>query len=193
MRQARGWTGVACAVLLATVTALDCFAQASELVAIKKISGLKVRTPEYRLVAGQAQARGKDWFSVNTTYDTAPDWVDDITFSYFVLITGKSPGQPRNTLLSGDVTYVNVQKGRHLSDMYLHPSTLARYGEVERVAVIVRVQGRVVAMASEPSSPQRWWEQLTPVQGLVLNRMETPFAMINFDNYEAIKFDRGNR
>ena len=34
---------------------------------------------------------------------------------------------------------------------------------------------------------QRWWEQMTPVDGYVLNRMETPFAMISFDDYEAIK------
>ncbi len=193
MRQAQVLCSAACAALLITVAAVDCLAQADEPVVIRKISGTKVRTPEYRLVAGQAQARGKDWFSVTTQYDTAPDWIDEMTFSHYVLIRGKTADQPRNTLLTGDVTYVNVQKGRHLSDMYLHPSTLLRYGDVQSVAVVIRVQGRVVAMASEPSSTQRWWEQLTPVQGLVLNRMQTPFAMINFDNYEAIKFEGAAR
>jgi hypothetical protein len=37
------------------------------------------------------------------------------------------------------------------------------------------------------SAASRWWEQLPPVEGYVLNRMETPFAMIYFDDYEAIK------
>ena len=85
------------------------------------------------------------------------------------------------------MTYVNIQKGKHKSDMYLHPSTIARYGDVQRVGVVISSQGRVLAMESLPANNQRWWEQLTPLDGYVLNRMQTPFAMIYFDDYEAIK------
>lgn len=164
---------------------------ATELVAIKKISGAKVKTPEYRVVSGQAQPRSRDWFAITTQYDTAPEWLDELTFSYYVLIQGRTPQQPKNTLLVGEVTYVNIQKGRHLSDMYLHPSTLARYGDVKGIAVIIKQQGRVLTISSEPPTQQRWWEMLAPVSGLVLNRMQTPFAMINFDDYEAIKTESG--
>ena len=59
--------------------------------------------------------------------------------------------------------------------------------DVQAVAVLVNVQGRLVAMESLPNSNQRWWEQLAPTEGLVLNRMQTPFAMLYFDDYEAIK------
>ena len=154
-------------------------------VQIRKIEPSKVKTPEYqlqgpvhgdhaRLVPGRGLLRNR------------ADWIDDLTFTYYVLM------KPKTARLStccsrGDVTYVNIQKGKHKSDMYLHLEHLARYGDVQQVAVVLTTQGRVVAMESLPASQQRWWEQLTPMDGYVLNRMQTPFAMINFDDYEAIK------
>jgi hypothetical protein len=161
-----------------------------KVVDIRKIQGGKVKTPEYKLLTGQAMARTRDWFQVTTQYETNPEWVDDVTFTYYILVKGKVAGA-KFLLLRGEVTYVTIQKGKHLSDMYLHPSTLARYGDVERVGVVVSMQGRVVAMDSLPASNQRWWEQASPVDGYVLNRMQTPFAMINFDDYEAIKARTG--
>ncbi len=161
-------------------------AQQASIVEIKKIEPAKAQTPEYKLLTGQVMAKTRTWFAINTTYETKPDWIDDLSFTYYVLVRSKEAGQ-KYTLFKGDVTYVNVQKGKHKSDMYLHPSTLARYGDVERVAVIVNAAGRVVAMESLPAATTRWWEQLSPVEGYVLNRMQTPFAMINFDDYEAVK------
>lgn len=156
------------------------------IVQIRKIEPSKVKTPEYQLLKGQFMATTRDWFQVAVSYETAPDWIDDLTFTYYVLMKPKT-GPTKYMLFKGDVTYVNIQKGKHKSDMYLHPSTLARYGDVQQVAVVLTTQGRVVAMESLPASQQRWWEQLTPMDGYVLNRMQTPFAMINFDDYEAIK------
>jgi hypothetical protein len=161
-------------------------AAASTQVQIRKITGTKVQTPQYRLLGGQAMARTLDWYQIVSSYDTSPEWMDDLTFTYYVLVKSKAG---KYGLFKGEVTYINVARGKHLSDVYLHPSTLARFGVVERVAVIVTSQGRVLAMESLPASKARWWEQspVPPVDGLVLNRMETPFAMINFDDYEAIK------
>ena len=160
----------------------------SNQVKIRKImANGKVPTPEYKLLTGQAMSQTRNWFQVNVDYETASEWIDDLTFTYYVVTEGKTPGQ-KYTLFRGDVTYVNIQKGKHKSDMYLHPSTLARFGVVQRVAVVVSSQGRVLDMASQPpSGGQRWWEQLTPKDGYVLNRMQTPFAMISFDDYEAIR------
>lgn len=155
-----------------------------KIVRLRKPEIQKVRTPEYRITTGTMQGRSREWYQITAEYDTAPEWVDEMTFQFYVLVKGHS----KHTLFRGDVTYVNIERGnRHKSVMYLHPSTVARYGEVERVAVLIMHEGRLVAMESEPSSAQRWWEQLTPVSGYVLNRMQTPFAMINFDDYEAIK------
>ena len=158
-------------------------------VSIDKIDGKKVQTPEYQVSKGQFKARTRDWFQIVTSYETKPEWLDEIAFKYYVLVKSKDPNAkgPKQALFSGDVTYVNVQEGKHKSDMYIHPSTLIRYGEVQAVAVVISVQGRVEVIESYPASPQRWWEQLTPMDGMLLNRMQTPFAMLYFDDYEAVK------
>lgn len=187
MRKMLSYTALGCllAFLLFVPTA-PVFAQAKSPVNVRSISGDKPQTPQYQLLKGQVMARTLDWYRITVAYDTDPDWIDELTFTYYVLTKGKK-GQL--SLFKGDVTYVNVAKGKHLSDMYLHPSTLARYGSADRVAVLVSSKGRMLAMDSNPRSATRWWEQfpVPPVEGLVLNRMQTPFAMVNFDDYEAIK------
>lgn len=156
---------------------------------IKNIAGSTVQTPEYTIKKSQTAARTRDWFQIVTVYDTEPDWLDDIQFTYYVLVRAKNPrpNEPPQRLFKGEVSYINVAKGRHKSDMYLHPSTLARFGDVQAIAVLISVQGRLVAMESKPASNQRWWEQLQPQDGVLLNRMQTPFAMLYFDDYEAVK------
>jgi len=58
---------------------------------------------------------------------------------------------------------------------------------------LINVRGKLEAISGLPITSQRWWEQVPPVDGYVLNRLETPFAMIAFDNYEAIKSRSGAR
>jgi hypothetical protein len=168
-------------------------AAADRLVSVKKIDAGKAKTPEYQAKYVTAQQRSRDWFKVEVIYDTEPEWLDEVSLTYYVVVKAKQPIAGRSslyTLFKGDVTYINVEKGRHKSDMYLHPSTLARLGDVERVATVVSTGGRVVVMEGVPSlsgANPRWWEQLPPQEGYLLNRTQTPFAMINFDDYEAIK------
>jgi hypothetical protein len=161
-------------------------APAGKIVRIRKIETGKLPTPEYKLLKEQAMIKTRNWFQVSVYYETAPDWIDDLTFTYYIVTQSKT-GEKKLTLFRGDVTYVNIQKGKHKSDIYLHPSTIARFGDVQRVGVVITSQGRVLAMESLPANNQRWWEQLTPLDGYVLNRMQTPFAMIYFDDYEATK------
>jgi len=189
-------TSCALAASLAALTTLtpgNAFAQAGEaggaggkVVTIRKIEPAKLRTPEYQLARGGIVSQTREWGQITVLYDTTPKWIDELTFTYYVHVKGKE-GSGKINCFRGDVTYVNVQEGHHKSDMYLHPSTITRFGEVDRIAVLVSYQGRLVAIDTVPVTNQRWWEQMTPVDGYVLNRMETPFAMISFDDYEAIK------
>lgn len=186
---------LACLVLsLAVALPLPVFAQGGEAerpLEIKKVNSGKLPTPEYQVKRGNQNSRSREWFGVEVIYDTAPEWVDEATFTFYILTRSKNPpqGRPPVSLFKGEVTYMNVMRGRHKADMWLHPSALARFGEVERVAVLVSVGGRMVAADGIPSgsTAQRWWEQLSPREDLMLNRMQTPFAMMNFDDYEMIK------
>lgn len=194
MNRVGRWGVLSLALILAAVSRPP-VAVAQEIVGkddikIRKIEGKKVGTPQYQLTKGQFVGQTRDWFVINTTYRTDPKWIDELTFTYYVIVRNKDTSSGTYTMFRGEVTYVNIEKGDHKSDMYLHPSTLARYGDVEGVAVVVSALGQVVAIETIPAAKTRWWEQRAPVDGYVLNRMQTPFAMINFDDYEAIKMTR---
>lgn len=160
---------------------------ASKLVRIRGIKMQKQRTPEYQVNRVQmSSGKVRNWMQIQVAFDTAPEWMDQIDFTFYALVQSKD-GNRGFTLFRNSLSYVNIEKGSHESVVYLHPSTLDRYGDVERVAVIMRVNGQVAAIESDPESNQRWWEQLSPVDGYLLSRLETPFALINYDNYPAIK------
>lgn len=163
----------------------------SKILRIRDLDGEELPTPEYSVKnAPRGQAKTREWFRVQAEYDTAPEWVDELSVTFYVLLKDETvrQGSPY-VLLRGQQTYVNIEEGNgHLCEAYLHPSTLKRYkGNVERIAIVFTHNGRLVAMESNPESKARWWEQLAPQDGLLLNRMQTPFAMINFDDYEAVK------
>lgn len=156
---------------------------------IKKVQPVpRLKTPEYQLNQNVPRGRSREWYRIETYYDTDADWMDEVTFTYYVLLKNKDPKGPPRTLLKNKVTYVNIEKGRaHKSEMYIHPSTSARYGDVEAIAVLAEVNGRLIAGESVPASNRRWWEQLQPTDGLLLNKSQTPFALINYDDFEAVK------
>ena len=106
----------------------------------------------------------------------------------YVLLKPKAgvPGG-KAMLLRGDVTLVNVAKGKHKCDFFVHPSTLMRYGEVEMVAVLATKSDQLIGMLSQPQSPKRWWEDYQPVPNMVLKRGDTPWAVINYDDFEQVK------
>jgi hypothetical protein len=160
---------------------------------VRRLSGGTVRTPEYEVSINSPAGREK-WLELRTEYETGDPWLDDVTFTYYALFRPDAreanlrldPNRPYR-LLRGSVTYTNVPQGRHYSVMYIHPRTLARLGEARRIAVVVSHQGRPVGFAGEPSGNPGWWEQLSPVDGQIFNRLQTPFAMALSDGYELIK------
>ena len=158
----------------------------SDIIKIRKMTPVKEKTPVFRTaVASQASAKQPDWWRVVVEFETAPDWIDELEFTYYAYIEDQSNrGAP--VMYRGTVTYVNVAKGRHLSDMFLHPNTIARMGLVKQIAVVVKAKGAVVATESTAQRPN-WWDGFPPVDGVLLNRAQTPFAFIDFDMYEAIK------
>lgn len=160
-----------------------------DILRIRRLESAMVRSPVYQVSGSTRTVRTLQWLEVRTQYETRPEWIDEMTFTYYILLRNRRPESGENplTLMRGEVTYVNVGSGRHESTAYLHPTTVQRFGEPERVALVISAQGRIIGMESNPSSQERWWEQLPPRTGFVLNRAQTPFALVDIDNYEAIK------
>ena len=158
----------------------------SDVIRIRRMTPTTEKTPVFRTAtAQQSTARQPDWWRVVVDFETAPDWLDELEFTYYVYMKDQS-NKGAEVMFRGAVTYVNVPKGRHQSDMFLHPSTMSRMGRVEFVAVIVKHRGAVVATESTATTPN-WWERFSPTDGVLLNRSQTPFAFVDYDSFNAIK------
>jgi hypothetical protein len=134
------------------------------------------------------RSKNEKWLEFEVAYDTAPDEIDELTFRFTALVEKK--------LLTGEVTYVNILKGRdHYAVMYISPKGIARLtggraltgAGIENVWVEVSRQGQLLGKESfKPGVPPN----VAQVAGLVLRKDETPFAPLFYDRYEAIKPQR---
>ncbi|MDD5679567.1 MAG: hypothetical protein PHW60_16480 [Kiritimatiellae bacterium] len=146
----------------------------------------KVRTPEFTNDATEPQAQAKEWARISVQYDTDVEWIDELEFRYMVLV--KHAKTSTLIMFPGNVTYVDIPKGkRHTSTVFLRPTTLERYGNVEWAGVKIFLRGEQVAMAQMPDDQRPWTMVPKTKDGVLLNRDQTPFALVAIDNYQAIK------
>jgi hypothetical protein len=177
------------------IPALLSFAQAPDTAnptnfKIRTIRQQLVSAPDYRsLITGagpHSNTLSDKWLRIETEFDSTPEWADDVQVKYYVLL-----GSGKDTrMFVGDVTYVNVARGlRHISAMFIHPNTVQRYGngEVQSVAVQIFHKGQLIDQDSGPASHERWWESYTPVPGYLLTPLQTPWSILSYDRYEALK------
>jgi len=163
-------------------------AQGKSPVTVKKIDGLNVETPVYSVKGYSSAGSPKKWFRVFAEYDSEPDWIDELNFTFYVLVKGKTKDVPPASLFKGEVTQVHVAAGnRHFVDMFIHPNILERFGEVAQVAYELRVGGRLIARGGKPEPSQAWWNNFSPVDGILLDRSKTPFALVEIDEQEIVK------
>lgn len=169
-------------------------AAGKESVVIRKMeiagTNAKVKTPEFRNDApsNESQVQGRDWARIAVQYDTDAEWIDELEFRYIVVV--KNLKTSAFTMFPATVTYIDVPKGkRHTSTVFLRPATLERYGAVEWAGVKVYLKGKdtPVAVAQMPDDQRPWSIEYKTREGVLLNRDQTPFALVAIDNYETIK------
>ena len=157
---------------------------------LTKITKNLVSTPQFAYTgAQQYQTNQRDrWLEVEVEFTAAPEFTDELTFKYFVLLNGR--------LLTGEVHHINIAAGRERrSVMYVSPQTLARFmgnraltpNSVQNIAVQIVQQSAVKDEISIVRSQPQWQAGLPQVPGSVLNKNETPFAPLYWDRYEQIK------
>jgi hypothetical protein len=155
-------------------------------VKISKIYPSAPNTPEYQITGGATKRYtiGK-WLEVEVAFDTKPEMIDELTFHIVIMVDGK--------LLDGDVTNVNIPKGRdHYTVMYVAPRALMALtggraptsADIQNVWVEVSHQGQVLDRQAVQAKPI---PALPHISGVVLNKNQTPFAPLYWDRYEAIK------
>ena len=136
------------------------------------------------------------WIRLSVDFDTLPEWIDEVKASGYIVMQDQKDKKVW-ALLRGNHSMVNVAKGqRHHCVFYLHPQVAARFNAEWLYAAIVLKAGdteRVVTM-TKPGAPKladptmRWWEKTESLKVLdrdrLLARWETPFACLNYDDYE---------
>jgi hypothetical protein len=157
---------------------------------ITKITKNLVSTPQFTYTGAQQYPTNQRdrWLEVEVEFAATPEFTDELTFKYFILINGR--------LLTGEVTHVNVAAGReNRSVMYVSPRALARFvgksaltpNSVPNVAVQILQKGAIKDELSFARAAGQWYAGLPAVSGFVLNKSETPFAPLYWDRYEQIK------
>ncbi|MDP8217257.1 MAG: hypothetical protein P9M03_00865 [Candidatus Theseobacter exili] len=124
------------------------------------------------------------WGEIKVTFDSKPRWSDEITFRATAYLKSK-----KSTILSGEVTYINVPKGqKHSAVMYIHPLTIRRYGEIKKMIIEAVCDGQTVDLEEWPSkSKKKWWKNSAGRKGLILSSADTPFFLETYENNEALK------
>jgi hypothetical protein len=160
---------------------------------ITKITRSLISAPQFAYTGGQSyQTDQRDrWLQVEVEFTATPELTDELTFKYYILFNG--------SLLTGEVTHVNIPAGReNRSVMYVPPRVLARFANnrpitensCQNVAVQIVQQGTVKAETSLNRAAPQWFATLPQVSGFVLNKNQTPFAPLYWDRYEQIKTGR---
>jgi len=128
------------------------------------------------------------WGIVETVYGSLPKWADDVDIKYYVLLEAKESG--KKVMLAGSIVYIDVESGnRHISDIYIPPQVLRRYGKVLYIRAEVWYNG-ILQDAIQwgkriPKIP--WWTRIAPTEGALMNRFYTPFQYEAQMNEELIK------
>jgi len=172
-------------------------AATSKQVRLTDVTKMTSREPDIRAhVSSNFDARNvrstnedRDWLILRAVYETAPEWTDDVTVTFYALFKTDSNEDPskRYLLFRGETSYFNLDRGHHNAFMFIHPDTLDRYGDVERIAVQLTHKGQDAGSLSDPKSQEKWWTQLQPVPGQLLPRTQTPFDMVNRGFYDMVK------
>ncbi len=167
-------------------------AAAREKVVIKKIEGLgtagRIKTPEYNVNVNETPPASRDWARVLLRFETESEWIDELEFRFYVQVRNQRTQTERR--FPGTFTYLDIPRGKHhLVSVFLRPATVERYGDVVGVAVEVYARGELVAVSASPEAPQGWWRAPTikEVPGVLLERSQTPFALVAYDAYVTAK------
>ena len=139
--------------------------------------------------------RGQNWkwAMLEVKYETSPDWIDEVTFTFFILCQDTKTKQFH--FFQTAVSYLDIEKGDHVAAAMLPPNAVKRYGEPISFGVDITVDGESVASKSVGLGGDSWWttsldklgDRVTRHSGYLKDRSQTPFGVTHVDEYEAVR------
>ena len=170
----------------------------------KRLNTLGVRflveTPQYDSSESRGSADPKKWQMLAVQYETYPEWIDELSIQFYALgvTRDERTGKKAFSLYKQTVKYADIAQGRsHKASVFIRPTAIKRYGEIFAVAMVFSVDGKVVEEVSQElqKMPKQWWKNqavigrpdITVRTGYMLNRAQSPWSLINIDDFEVIK------
>lgn len=127
-----------------------------------------------------------NWGKMDVEFTTNVEWADEIEFRFYLLLKDKGEFK----MLTGKTTVIYVAAGKgHYVVMYAYSNAIARHGgDVQGLGVQAVYNGKVVSEKSIPKNLKgRWWEELTPIGGAVVDWFYTPMKRQGLEAYEFVK------
>ena len=163
-------------------------------------------------MVGVCYQKPRRWIVAETKYTTFSKFLDQLTFTWHVLLESKSAKENKGNKMglapysyfNTTVTYFNIPQGSHAACVCLPPSYLELYGEPKVIGFTVSNQnGDILAGDTVSALPmikahEKFWEEnkkfqdamngdnpgIVRRQGLV-DRSKTIWALVNPNDYEA--------
>ena len=160
---------------------------------------------------GQCYQKPRKWIVVETKYTTFAKFLDQLTFTWHVLLETKSAKENKGNKMglapysyfNTSVTYFNIPQGSHAACVCLPPSYLELYGEPKAIGFTISNQngdilgGGTVSEVKGIKANEKFWENDTVMnaqlggkpmverrQGLT-DRSKTIWALVNPNDYET--------
>lgn len=176
-------------------------AEAAGDIRIRKITGLGnesvVKTPEFRSSNSRGVKEPREWGEIVVTFDTAPEWIDTLTLNFYVMTQRKDGNKKQYSFHQLVARYHDIERGKgHMAAVYLVPAALKRLGPIVAVGVEAKVNEAAAAVDEikvKGGLPDRWWMKTNVIEsdtvksrdGYLKARVDTPFALVDFDEYEV--------
>jgi hypothetical protein len=121
------------------------------------------------------------WTKIKVNFTAIPRWSDGIVFNVKALLNEKSEYR----VISGMVRYGNVPAGPQAAVFYISPRATQRFGTPVAVQVAAfhsdKEAGTKNWTSSGAGSVPLDWNALNVYPGILLNVMQTPWLMIDYE------------
>ena len=175
-------------------------APSSDILRIRKVTELGRDMLQRAPSMGNRSPKQKDWGVLDVTFDSAPEWIDEMTVTFTVMLQNKKAkqGEPVFSLLTLTSEYRDIAKGRdRKAGVVVLPVAMERHGQPIGIGVQFFRDGQLIAEsgvgAESLSSQARWWANpnvtdhasVKKRDGYMIERSKSPFALVDIDSYEA--------
>lgn len=120
------------------------------------------------------------WAKIVIGFTSQQKWADGILLSVQALLDDKS----QQRIVSGVVRYGNVPEGKQTAVFYLSPRTVTRFGSPIAIKVAAFYKDKEAGTKNWTDGksvvPQSW-DSLNVYPGILLNVMQTPWLMIDYE------------